>query len=56
LQDLFTDRLLVPDHVGRSVHVSKLLAEAIGDARREAILNTAASNNYNNRSFGYNIQ
>lgn len=56
LQDLFTDRLLVPDQVGRSVHVSKLLSEAIGDARRNAILNTAASNNYNHKSFGNNLK
>ena len=55
LQDLFTDRLLVPGKVDRSVQVSKLLSEAIGDARRDAILNTAASNNYNHRPFGRNI-
>lgn len=55
LQDLFTDRLLVPGKVDRSVQVSKLLSEAIGDARRNAILNTAARINFNNRSFGRNI-
>lgn len=48
LQDLFTDRLLVPDNVDRSVQVSNQLSDAIGDARRDAILNTAARNSYNN--------
>lgn len=55
LQDLFTDRLLVPGRVDRSVEVSNRLSDAIGDARRDAILNTAASNNYNNRRFGDNL-
>lgn len=48
LQDLFTDRLLVPGNVDRSVQVSNLLSDSIGDARRDAILNTAARNSYYN--------
>lgn len=55
LQDLFTDRLLVPGKVDRSVEVSNRLSDAIGDARRDAILNTAASNNYNHQRFGDNL-
>lgn len=55
LQDLLTDRLLVPGNVDRSVQVSKLLSDAIGDARKSAILNTAASNNYNHKPLGSNI-
>jgi hypothetical protein len=46
LQDLFTDRLLVPGKVDRSVEVSERLSDAIGDARRAAILDTATSNNW----------
>lgn len=55
LQDLFTDRLLVPGKVDRSVQVSELLSDAIGDARRAAIIDTAANNNLHHLSLGRNL-
>ncbi len=38
LQDLFTDSLIAPPFAGSEAEVSKLLSNSIGDARRDAIL------------------
>lgn len=38
LQDLFTDSLIAPQFAGSAAEVSKRLSDSIGDARRDAIL------------------
>jgi hypothetical protein len=47
LQDLFTDSLIGPSFEGSGAEVSKLLSNSIGDARRDAILESRNGSLFN---------